>query len=187
MGYLSSIAKRSIYDGGTFGAAKWDTERGIIKRSLSLSFAFNTNSLSLSAVSPPRLASDEIYGYGNLGAVPVGPYTANNFPAPIAEDLRTRRRKKGSRSLIGQGDVSISVGNLGGASDDLCVMLSMSHSRPAPCLSLMRDDTRQRAHALCYAKSVAYGNEATGRRSGVEGRREAASAKKQCRIRPARK
>ena len=69
MGYLSSIAKRSIYDGGTFGAAKWDGEgeggSGIIKRSLSLSFAFNTDSLSLSAVSPPRLASDEIYGYGN--------------------------------------------------------------------------------------------------------------------------
>ena len=67
--------------------------------------------LSLSAVSPPRLASDEIYGYGNLGAAPVGPYTANNFPAPIAEDLRTRRRKKGSRPLIGQGDVSVSIGN----------------------------------------------------------------------------
>ena len=63
-----------------------------------------------SAVSPPRLASDEIYGYGNLGAAPVGPYTANNFPAPIAEDLRTRRRKKGSRSLIGQGDLSVSIG-----------------------------------------------------------------------------
>ena len=27
MGYLSSIAKRSIYDGGTLGAAKWDRER----------------------------------------------------------------------------------------------------------------------------------------------------------------
>ena len=149
MGYLSSIAKRSIYDGGTFGAAKWDTERGIIKRSLSLSFAFNTDSLSLSAVSPPRLASDEIYGYGNLGAAPVGPYTANNFPAPIAEDLRTRRRKKGSRSLIGQGDVSVSIGITGGAADNLCENLSLPRARPAPCLTLMHDDTRQRARALC--------------------------------------
>ena len=127
------------------------------------------------------MASDEIYGYGNLGAAPVGPYTANNFPAPIAEDLRTRRRKKGSRSLIGQGDISVSVGYPGGTSDDLCVMLSMSHSRPAPCLSLMRDDTRQRAHArVMLSQSVAYGNEATGRRSGVEG---GGFGKKQCRLR----
>ena len=101
MGYLSSIAKRSIYDGGTFGAAKWDREGNHKEKPLSIFRIQYQLPSRPSAVSPPRLASDEIYGYGNLGAAPVGPYTANNFPAPIAEDLRTRRRKKGSlaRSL----------------------------------------------------------------------------------------
>ena len=110
MGYLSSIAKRSIYDGGTLGAAKWDREGNHKEKPLSIFRIQYRLPLALPAVSPPRLASDEIYGYGNLVAAPVGPYTANNFPAPIAEDLRTRRRKKGSRSLIGQGDVPVSIG-----------------------------------------------------------------------------
>lgn len=91
--------------------------------------------LSLSAVSPPRLASDEIYGYGNLGAAPVGPYTANNFPAPIAEDLRTRRRKKGSRSLIGQGDVSVSIGNNPEGLQTTCALCFPCHTRAPPHVS----------------------------------------------------
>ena len=36
MGYLSSIAKRSIYDGGTFGAAKWDREGNHKEKPLSI-------------------------------------------------------------------------------------------------------------------------------------------------------
>ena len=148
MGYLSSIAKRSIYDGGTLGAAKWDRERGIIKRSLSLSFAFNTNS-SLSPQFPRRVWHPTKYTVTAIWALRRSVRIRQTiFRPPSRRICVLVDAKKGSRSLIGQGDVPVSIGKPGGPLDDLCVMLVMSRTTPNR-LSLMRDDTRQRARALC--------------------------------------
>ena len=57
-----------------------------------------------------------------------------------------------------------------------CALCFPCHTRAPPHVShlCVMIHAKERTR---YVKSVAYGNEATGRRSGVEGRREAASAK----------